>query len=167
MAKGPEQLRLTPDERADLVAFLDGELPEAQARNISTKLTLSATARREAETLEQTWKLLDALPRPKLADDFAEKTVLTIHQIEMRSSVWGATAAVWARRVLLGALYAGVGAAAFGAAFWAVRNLWPNPLERLADHLAIAEHLDEYLEIGSVQFLNDLMDSKDFGPASQ
>ena len=32
MASRPDQLRLTPDERADLVAYVDGELPEAHAR---------------------------------------------------------------------------------------------------------------------------------------
>ena len=57
----PEQLRLTPDERADLVAYVDGELPEAHSRTISTKLTQSATARREVEMLQKTWEMLDHL----------------------------------------------------------------------------------------------------------
>ena len=61
----PEQLRLTPDERADLVAFVDGELPEAHSRLISTKLTQSATARREVEMLQKTWEMLDHLPLPR------------------------------------------------------------------------------------------------------
>ncbi len=59
MAKKPEQLRLTPDERADLVAYIDGELPETHSQAISTKLTHSATARREVEMLQKTWEMLD------------------------------------------------------------------------------------------------------------
>ena len=65
VANRPEQLRLTPDERADLVAYVDGELPEAHSRLISTKLTHSATARREVEMLQKTWELLDHLPLPQ------------------------------------------------------------------------------------------------------
>ena len=59
MSRGPEQLRLTPDERADLVAYIDGELPEVVARAVETKLTYSATARREVEMLKKTWELKD------------------------------------------------------------------------------------------------------------
>ena len=66
VARRPEQLRLTPDERADLVAYVDGELPETHARSIATKLTHSATARREVEMLQKTWELLDYLPRPEV-----------------------------------------------------------------------------------------------------
>ena len=41
---GPEQ-RLSPEDRANLVAYLDGELTEAESRAMATKLSLSATAR--------------------------------------------------------------------------------------------------------------------------
>ena len=63
--RGPDQLRLTPDERADLVAFVDGELPESTSRSLSTKLTQSTTARREVEMLRKTWELLGHLPFPR------------------------------------------------------------------------------------------------------
>ena len=64
MSRGPEQLRLTPDERADLVAYIDGELPEGVSRSLATKLTNSATGRREVEMLRKTWELLGHLPVP-------------------------------------------------------------------------------------------------------
>ena len=58
-AIGPEHQRLTPFDRENLVAYLDGELDEAVSRSISTKLTASLTARRELETLEKTWEMLN------------------------------------------------------------------------------------------------------------
>ena len=49
MSRAPEQQRLSPGERANLVAYLDRELNEAETRAITTKLTQSVTARRELE----------------------------------------------------------------------------------------------------------------------
>ena len=82
----PDQLRLTPDERADLVAYVDGELPETHSRSIATKLTQSATARREVEMLEKTWEMLDYLPRPRVTEQFSEKTVSHIRRLELGGS---------------------------------------------------------------------------------
>ena len=50
-----ETQRLTDAERANLVAYLDGELNEAETRALGTKLTQSVTARREIESLQKTW----------------------------------------------------------------------------------------------------------------
>jgi hypothetical protein len=41
--------------------------------------------------------------------------------------------------------------------------LWPDPAARLAQDLSLAEHLNEYLEVGSFEFLNQLADSPEFG----
>ena len=41
MSDGPEQ-RLSPEERANLAAYIDGELSESESRVIATKLSLSA-----------------------------------------------------------------------------------------------------------------------------
>lgn len=163
MGKSPEQLRLTPDERADLVAYLDGELPEAHTRSISTKLTHSATARREAELLEKTWDLLDHLPRPALDERFTEQTLTNIHRIEFATSPWASRAALAGRWAAVAAVYLVVGAVAGGAGYAAVRWMIPDPTERLARDLSIAEHLDEYLEAGSLEFLNELVKSEAFG----
>ena len=85
MASRPDQLRLTPDERADLVAYVDGELPEGHARTIATKLTKSATARREVEMLQKTWEMLDYLALPQVTEHFSEKTVSHIRRLELKA----------------------------------------------------------------------------------
>src|SRR5207249_2339986 len=98
MSRGPDQLRLTPDERADLVAYVDGELPEVTARAIATKLTQSATARREVEMLQRTWELLGHLPMPQLGTQFSERTVTHIRRLELKAPAWDPRVTFWAVR---------------------------------------------------------------------
>jgi hypothetical protein len=163
MENRPEQLRLTPDERADLVAFLDGELPERQSRLISTKLTHSATARREVDVLKQTWEMLDHLVLPTVPPQFSELTVTHIRGLELKRHPWEPLLAGWSARALLMALYLIVGAISLAAGYALVRFAWPDPSARLVRDLTLAEHLDEYLEVGSFDFLHELAESREFG----
>jgi anti-sigma factor RsiW len=163
VASRPEQLRLTPDERADLVAYVDGELPESHSRIISTKLTQSATARREVEMLQKTWELLDYLPLPQATGEFSEKTVSQIRRLELRDRSWEPAVAAWSARLARIMVYLLVGAAFLGVGFALTRWVWPDPTTRLVRDLTLAEHLDEYLEVGSFEFLSQLADSKAFG----
>src|SRR5262249_40048474 len=55
---------LSEDERADLVAYLDGETTGDAKRAIEAKLNLDPVWRAEAASLKRTWNLLDYLPRP-------------------------------------------------------------------------------------------------------
>ena len=163
MANRPEQLRLTPDERADLVAYIDGELPEAPSRVISTKLTQSATARREVEMLQKTWELLDHLPRPQAPEQFSEKTISQIRRLEMKHHAWEPAIAEWSARLARIAVYLLLTAVSLGAGFACTRWVWPDPTMRLVQDLTLAERLDEYLEVGSFDFLKELAESKEFG----
>src|SRR5262249_23103676 len=62
-------------ERADLVAYLDGELTGEAARAMERKLNLDPSARAEADALKRTWDLLDYLPRPEPSASFTEQTM--------------------------------------------------------------------------------------------
>ena len=46
---------LSEEDRANLVAYLDGELDDDAARALEAKLSLDPDARAEAETLRKTW----------------------------------------------------------------------------------------------------------------
>lgn len=166
MSRGPEQLRLTPDERADLVAYVDGELPEVTHRALSTKLTQSATARREVEMLQRTWELLGHLPFPALDPGFSERTITEIRRLDVRDPAWGASVRVWSDRLLLAGIYLAMGIIPLGLGYTATRWLWPDPSARLVRELSLAEHLDEYLEVESFDFLSELAESADFDPAT-
>jgi anti-sigma factor RsiW len=159
---GPEQQRLTPAERGNLVAYLDGELADADARAIATKLAHSATARREVDALEKTWDLLEFLPRPKASEDFTARTLTQVAQGGVPAHDFGLAAAGIARRarpLLVGITF---GLMAFGIGFAIIHWAWPDPSERLTRDLPIAEHLDEYRDVGTFEFLKELVASPEF-----
>src|SRR5262245_59248344 len=153
MAREPEQLRLTPDERADLVAYVDGELPEVAARAIATKLTQSATARREVEMLQKTWELLGHLPMPQVDAQFSERTITQIRRLQLEVPAWDPRFRFWALRSMHALLLLVLCGAGLGLGYVAARWFWPDPAARLARDLSLAEHLNEYLEVGSFEFL--------------
>ena len=62
-------------ERADLVAYLDGELEGEPARALEQKLALDPDARAEADGLKRTWDLLDFLPKSEPSPDFTHRTM--------------------------------------------------------------------------------------------
>ena len=156
----PDQQRLSIEERSNLVAYLDGELNDAQARAISTKLTQSLTARREVDALQKTWELLDLLPQPKASEDFTARTLsVAIHQGEGRMAL---VASDLLRRVGLGLAWAAASALLFALGYFLTLRVWPNPTARLARDLPIAESLDEYRDVGSLEFLKQLDSSTEF-----
>jgi anti-sigma factor RsiW len=157
-----ETQRLTDGERANLVAYLDGELTEPERRTLSTKITQSVTARREIESLQRTWELLDYLPRPEAADDFATRTMTVALDQGGRgakaSAIVGRARVIAARVAVLG----GVAASTLAVGYIAGRWAWPDPSTRLVRDLPIAEHLEEYREVGSYDFLRLLENSPAF-----
>src|SRR5262245_29723357 len=79
------QPRLTEDERVNLVAFLDGELPAGDARALEEKVARSESVRKEVQALEKTWNMLDWLPRLEAPAGFASQTVTRIHSQQLRA----------------------------------------------------------------------------------
>ncbi len=162
MAPGPEQQRLTPAERADLVAYLDGELPEHESRSIATKLTQSVTARREIEMLQKTWEMLEHLPRPRASEAFTQRTLTEVDRLSTAGDKMVGAASRTVRRALAMGLCVLASTACFGLGLVLTRWVWPDPTSRLARDLPIAEHLDEYRDVGSLEFLERLDKTPDF-----
>src|SRR4051794_34753384 len=158
----PDHQRLSPDERSNLVAYLDGELTEADTRAIATKLTQSMTARRELESLQKTWEMLDLLPRPQASGDFTERTLSIAIRSTGQGDRFASAASGMARRVgtVLALVVASV--ALFALGYAGTLRAWPNPTARLARDLSIAENLDEYRDAGSIEFLELLDRDPDF-----
>jgi anti-sigma factor RsiW len=159
---GPDQQRLTPTERADLVAYLDGELGDADARAIATKLSNSATARREVESLEKAWELLDHLPRPRAAEAFTARTRTEIARREVEAGELGSAVVRTTRRLVRALIWMVMSLLAFGLGYVLTQAIWPNPSDRLTRELPIAEHLEEYRDVGTFEFLQELVESPEF-----
>lgn len=162
MATGPDQQRLTSVERANMVAYLDGELNDAESRAIATKLTKSATARRELEALEKTWELLDHLPRPQPSPEFTARTLTEVQKLSEAGDQFESIVRRQAQHVLRAVLWVAASLAALGVGYVLTQAVWPNSTERLSRDLSIAEHLDEYRDVGTFQFLEELVHSPEF-----
>jgi ferric-dicitrate binding protein FerR (iron transport regulator) len=67
--------KLTEQERADLVAYLDGELEAEPAQAIEAKLAQDPAAHAEVEQLRRAWELLDYLPKPEPSPSFTYRTL--------------------------------------------------------------------------------------------
>jgi hypothetical protein len=107
---------LGDEDRADLVAYLDGELTEAESKELEARLNLDPQARAEAVALRKTWELLDYLPRPEPSANFTHRTMERIsaqipagRNARHRWPAW-VIGLGWAAAVLLasGAGYAGL-----------------------------------------------------------
>ncbi len=159
----PEQQRLTPLERANLVAFLDGELNEGESRAISSKLRESPTARREADVLEKTWDLLEHLDRPKASTSLTERTMTEVKRLSDRGGELETAFKHVGRKTIRASSWLLVSLLAFGIGYGVTLWVWPNPTARLARDLTLAEHLDEYRAVGSMDFLKELANSTEFG----
>jgi len=160
---GPDQQRLTSAERANLVAYLDGELNEAEAQAIATKLTKSVIARREIEVLEKTWELLDHLPRARVSDDFTARTLTEVERLTNQDEHFDSVLKQTTERVIRITVWVLASLLAFGGGYLATNRLWPNPVARLVRDLSIAEHLEEYREVGDFELLQALAHSPEFG----
>jgi hypothetical protein len=77
--------KLTEQERADLVAYLDGELEAEPAQVIEAKLAQDAGARAEAEQLRRAWELLDYLPKPEPSPSFTHRTLERVGPVITRA----------------------------------------------------------------------------------
>jgi anti-sigma factor RsiW len=157
---GTEQ-RLSQAERANLVAYLDGELNEAESRALATKLTQSVSARREVEALEKTWELLDHLSRPQASPELTARTLSQAAQVVDRDGQLVAVAGLAARHFGRILVCLGVAATMLGLGYAATRWVWPDRTARLVRDLSVAEHLDEYRDVGSFEFLKQLDESPD------
>lgn len=156
-----ENQRLGVGERANLVAYLDGELNDAEARAVATKLTQSLSARREVDALERTWELLEFLPRPKATDQLVTRTMSVAVMDGARGDRLGAAAGRYARVALAAAALLATAGLTLAAGYAATHWAWPDPNARLARDLPLAEHLDEYRAVGTIDFLKDLDDLGD------
>src|SRR5689334_9452270 len=117
-----EPSHMSEQERADLVAYLDGELTGESARALEAKLNLNPAARAEAEALRRTWDLLDYLPSPQPSASFTHRTLERLTPVRTgetrRRRRWRVRllGAGWAAALLLS------GWAGFAAYNWFVPN---------------------------------------------
>lgn len=161
---------LTEEEKAELVAYLDGELDDDRTQAIETRLATDPDARAELDALKQTWGMLDFLPKASPSPNFTNKTMelltkeggpapKTQPMPRPRSS---ATVAVgWAAAVLVAAC----------VGYVAVMNYWPTPQPDpipdadlpVMQHLRVLEKWRYYENTDDLDFVKKLNHPDLFG----
>jgi anti-sigma factor RsiW len=165
--------RLTAEQRANLVAFIDRELPPEEAGVIEAVLKRSPTVQYDVEMLSRTWDLLDELPRVNLTQEFTVRTLAAIKadeaprrllpenwssRLPWRALRRGAVVLAWAGGLALSAV----------AGFAIANRVGPDTSQELLENLPVIEKLDLYSNVESIEFLRQLdkrIGSFDEGPS--
>ena len=152
-------IRLNAEQREDLVAYLDGELPDEKIQQIDEIIARSEVARHEVEALARTFELLDALPTVQASGEFATKTLTTLKVMDqpfvLADQWWFGyftrtmAITVW---MLSLAICGWVG-------FQSTRHWIKNPSDEVLNDLPVIENLHQYREVGSFEFLKQLKQS--------
>jgi hypothetical protein len=166
---------LNEDDRANLVAYLDGELDEEGTQAIEARLSTDPAARAELETLRQVYGLLDYLPRAEPSSSFTNRTMEKLSLTQRpRETGKMPTARPW--RWVPAAGWAAAALLVFGLG-WLGASLWwkapaggkggapskSDPEDVLVKHLPLLERYRQYQNIDDVDFLRALDDPTLFG----
>jgi len=167
-----KQQPLTEEERAELVAYLDGELPKSAVRTLEAKLTTDPRMRTELETLRKTWELLDHLPKPTPSPDFASRTLDRVSTIRMpprqlkshggwRPWTMGAS---WAAAVILALLIGYQGGYFVSSRSGRVENSRSKDIQpQMVEDFRVIENQRLYVHADDLDFLRALQDPGLFG----
>jgi hypothetical protein len=152
------QYPIQPEPAADpplyeeLVAYLDGELAAERASRVEQLLAADPEVRETLRQLEQTWEMLDMLGTADVDESFAQST-LEMVAVEAEEQIRQVEADLpRTRRWRLTLQCTGLAATAL-AGFLTVAWLYPDPNRQLLEDLPVLENLDEYRQVGDIEFL--------------
>lgn len=170
--EGPED-----PQDAELVAYLDGELPESEADRVETLLLSSPPLRRNAELLDRTWQLLNSLEEATASGEFTQKTLATISTVSVESDAQSAISRRCSLRRLLpgsviarGLIWCLAGFLACSAGLLLSRKARRERTD--PTDAQILKDLDLYLQypklwrIPDVEFLKDVSENTQTSPVS-
>ncbi|MDZ4818979.1 MAG: hypothetical protein SGJ20_08410 [Planctomycetota bacterium] len=136
----------------DLVAYLDGQLDEATARNVEEWLSRDEAARLRLRHLSKSWDLLDQLPRIAVDETFTRTTMAVVTTSVANELMQQQAAVPSSRRRRWIAVAASVVLAGL-LGFVVSLLILPNPNEPLLVDLPVIQNLDQYRDSDSVEFL--------------
>jgi hypothetical protein len=158
MTNDHETLSTTESLDEELIAYLDGELDDAHARDVERRLADDATYRARLTRLQQVWDILDTLGRTEADDNFTHSTMAMVAvrtegeveakvQAARRKQAWGWVAVAAAAALIMGTTYSLAG------------RLFNRENDALVRDLAVIERVDEYRNIDSIEFLQKLREA--------
>jgi hypothetical protein len=142
-------------ERQELVAYLADEADGPMTERVEALLTSDAAARLEKERLEQSWRMLELLDRPKASADFLSRTASLAMTVAREP-----TAPIKAPATRpFKHWWAPIAATGF-AAGWLATFLTPNPHGQLLQDFPVFERFDELACTRSLTFLAEVQRSR-------
>jgi anti-sigma factor RsiW len=156
---------LNDEDRANLTAYLDGELDEETSQALEAKLSQDPAARAEVDELKQAWTMLDYLPRSAPSTSFTHRTMEKL-SLEKRPAETGKMPAAAKATWLRPAGWAAAILIALGGGWFAGARLWQpaaDPDESLVRHLRIIEKWRAYESVDDAGFLKALDHADLFG----
>jgi len=158
----------SPVDAADeqLVAYLDGELPQEDVRSVELRLANDPVYRRRLRDLQNGWEMLDELPLPSSSAMLLETTLRMAAVDGGQTSSAGKSKSIlksiskfaWTALLVLGCF--GLGMFAVG-----VRNYLSY--QRQLRDLPTAMHIDAYLHANDVAFMKLLQEMPEWQQATK
>jgi len=148
--------RLTESQRENLVAYLDGELEDDDAREIDEVLARSPVARHEVQMLTKTIEMIDVLERAPASAEFTQKTLASIARVEAKPRVPLVDYGLYLRRGGVLALWAAALILSTWAGFSLTNRWFPAEHDLLLDDLPVVERYQDYKTAGDAAFLSEL-----------
>jgi anti-sigma factor RsiW len=158
----PDDFR--PHEDEELVAYLDGELDVESARRIEQRLASDEGTRRRLRELQNSWDMLDDLPRSEVDVKFAQSTVSMIAVRTAEEKAFAESRFV--RRLGRWALAAAGMICAATLGYWTVHTISTADDRQLMRDMPVIENMDMYQSAESIDFLRQLSQSGLFNEES-
>lgn len=163
----PDLQPLNDDERAEIIAYLDGELDEDAEAALEARINCDPRLRAEADALRRSWNLLDYLPRPEPSPQFTQRTVTraavlapSLRDRARRWRPWALGIGWVAALVVVGVIgYAAVPSAKEKT----VEIPTEDPEQQMVRDLRVIDQLPSYQNAGDVNFLHELDRPELFG----
>jgi anti-sigma factor RsiW len=139
----------------ELVAYLDGELPDADRARIERRLADDAAYQRKLAQLQKAWDLLDLLQKAEPDAEFARSTVEMV-AIQQEKDAELLQTKVERKKVgwLVGGGLAIVLLAAAG--YFVVWNQWLEPERQFLKDVPVIQRVEQLRHADSVEFLEQL-----------
>ena len=138
-----------------LVAYLDGELSADEQVRVERRLADEPAFRARLAQLQRAWDLLDALERAEAGDDFTRSTVEMV-AVKAADDAQAARKKWQFRQAWLYALGGSAMTVSLIAGYLLVARWADRPNRELVRDLPVIEHVDEYRNAESVDFLREL-----------
>jgi anti-sigma factor RsiW len=148
---------LNERERADLVAYLDGELKGEAARKIATRIEREPSVRAEAAAMRRAWDMLDFLPQSEPSEQFMHRTVERVAPVTATMVAGERPPRRWLRPVAL-AGWAAAAVLALAAGYAVTRGTaprGPGDAELVRD-LFVIENKRAYEAADDLDFVREL-----------